>query len=100
MQYGNKPIRPATTLLYEIHQPDVESIEGKLWNEVALEAFKQLGINNVAENFLHLSEETIANIVELQAKLSFEFADAFMRERYERMCIKATGINLQDLEKK
>lgn len=36
---------------------------------------------------------------ELTAKTSFDYADAFMRERYGRMCVKAAGVDLQCLER-
>lgn len=85
---------------YEIIVEETQDYLANLHDRVALEAFRQLGTNNAAENFAHVTVEMTKHIVNLQAKLAWDFADAFMRERYERHCIKATGINLEDLVKK
>lgn len=81
-------------------QPVMAENSANLHDTVALEAFRQLGTNNAGENFHHLGVEMTKHIINLQAKLAWDFADAFMRERYERHCVKATGIDLNELMKK
>ena len=44
-----------------------------------------------------LSPDILDGIAVGMSKIAFEFADKFLRERYESQCIKATGINLDEL---
>lgn len=63
----------------------------KLRDEVAKIAF-----TNTLENLNELNFEkncSLKTITTHVATVSWEFADAFMRERYERSCVKFNNIN-------
>ena len=64
----------------------------ELCDEVAKIAFNQI--------LGEIRERQLDPDVNFVAKRTWDFADAFMRERYERMSVKATGININDLVKK
>lgn len=57
---------------------------GDLRDQVALIAFDNLMSETAAEHLSHRSATMVDVIVKLHAKLAWDFADAFMRERYER----------------
>ena len=71
----------------------------KLYDEVSVIAYTAI-VQELGTNVALLTDDQILDASKTIAKVSHEFADAFMRERYERTCIKATGINLEDLVKK
>ena len=71
----------------------------KLYDEVSVIAYTAM-VQELGTNVALLTDDQILDASKTIAKVSHEFADAFMRERYERTCIKATGINLKDLVKK
>lgn len=74
--------------------------EFELMEEIAASVFKS-ACNNpglfavVGKSVEDFGEyKSLANGI---AKVSWDFADSFMRERYERASVKATGIKLDDL---
>lgn len=71
----------------------------KFYDEVSVIAYTAM-VQELVTNVALLTDDQILDASKTIAKVSHEFADAFMRERYERTCIKATGINLKDLVKK
>ena len=71
----------------------------KLRDEVSVIAYTAM-VQELGTNAGHLTDDQILRASKTVAKVSHDFADDFMRERYERMCVKATGINLEDLVKK
>lgn len=74
----------------------VENEVSSLMDDIAVTLFKRLStVESITATICNgESYKDLANGI---AKISFDFADAFMRERYERNSVKATGINLNDL---
>lgn len=66
----------------------------KLRDQVAAAAHKELVVGT-GEYLMRTSENSVKAIAEGHAKVAWDFADAFMRERaerYEKLCVKATGL--------
>lgn len=73
-------------------QPVMKSDETRdslmlLRDSIAESTFIQLGENMNVESFFNKNQVATENIAKLRAKLAFDFAEAFMRERYERGCL-------------
>lgn len=76
------------------------SPEMELRDKIATIVFEQIIIDNGMKDIGYVGKDYLSDISKGLAKIAHDFADDFMRERYERMCVKATGINLEDLVKK
>lgn len=68
-----------------------------LYTQVAKYCHEQIIRDNGMKDLVHCPEGGLELIQKAAAKISFDFADAFMRERYERLsvgeAIKAASIN-------
>lgn len=80
--------------------PPTPSLEETLRDRIATTVFEQIIIDNGMKDIAHISKDSLDKVSKSVSKIAHDFADDFMRERYERMCVKATGINLEDLVKK
>lgn len=85
---------------YEIIATPKPNPDMELRDKIAAIVFEQIIIDNGMKDIVHISEDSLKHISKGLARIAHDFADDFMRERYERMCVKATGINLEDLVKK
>lgn len=85
---------------YEIIATPKPNPDMELRDKIAAIVFEQIIIDNGMKDIVHISEDSLNHISKVLARIAHDFADDFMRERYERMCVKATGINLEDLVKK
>lgn len=65
-----------------------EKVGEDLYTQVAKYCHEQIVRDNGMKD-LGLCPDLVRRNSEIAAKISFDFADAFMRERYERTCIKA-----------
>ena len=85
---------------FEIIATPKPSPEMGLRDKIATIVFEQIIIDNGMKDIVHVDKDYLSDISKGLAQIAHDFADDFMRERYERMCVKATGINLEDLVKK
>ena len=85
---------------YEIIATPTPNPDTELRDKIAAIVFEQITIDNGMKDIVHVSEDSLKHISKCLARIAHDFADDFMRERYERMCVKATGISLEDLVKK
>lgn len=60
-----------------------------LRDEVAKIAYTAM-VQELGTNARGLKGDVVHAVAKTVAKVSFDFADAFMRERYERTCVKAS----------
>lgn len=67
-----------------------EEKEGEdLYTQVARYCHEQI-IRDSGMKDLGATPDMVERYSKIAAKISFDFADAFMRERYERTCVKAS----------
>lgn len=66
-----------------------EKVGEDLYTQVARYCHEQIIRDNGMKD-LGLHPDLVERNSKIAAKISFDFADAFMRERYERTCIKAS----------
>ena len=85
---------------YEIIATPTPNPDTELRDKIAAIVFEQIIIGNGMKDTVNVDKDYLSVISKGLAKVAQDFADDFMRERYERMCVKATGINLEDLVKK
>lgn len=85
---------------YELVIPPAPQPEMVLRDKIATIVYEQILVDNKMRDIVCIDEASLKHISKGIAKIAHDFADDFMRERYERMCVKATGINLEDLIKK
>lgn len=64
----------------------------ELRDRVALVAFEQLMVGTTSQELASKTKVMSETIAKLNAVLAFDFAEAFMRERYERECIARSGM--------
>ena len=78
-----------------IHAPAFQKAEEKelgedLYTQVAKYCHEQIIRDNGMKDIGHIPPECLNDIQKLAAVVSFDFADAFMRERYERLSVMAS----------
>ena len=66
-----------------------EKVGEDLYTQVARYCHEQI-IRDTCMKDLGLCPDLVERNSKIAAKISFDFADAFMRERYERTCVKAS----------
>lgn len=66
-----------------------ENVGEDLYTQVARYCHEQI-IRDTGMRDLGLCPDLVERNSKIAAKISFDFADAFMRERYERTCVKAS----------
>ena len=71
---------------------DVEELR----NEVAKAVHRELMVG-LGGYIMNSSKKVIDETAKGHAKVAWLFADEFMRERYERSCVKASGVDLSKL---
>lgn len=68
-----------------------ENVGEDLYTQVARYCHEQI-IRDTGMKDLGLCPDLVERNSKIAAKISFDFADAFMRERYERECIARSGM--------
>lgn len=66
-----------------------EKVGEDLYTQVARYCHEQI-IRDTGMKDLGLCTDLVERNSKIAAKISFDFADAFMRERYERTCVKSS----------
>ena len=67
-----------------------EKVGEDLYTQVAKYCHEQIIRDNGLKDIAHFPAGALEGMQKMSAKISFDFADAFMRERYERLSVTAS----------